>query len=142
MSDNGNVRWRRRDKMSPSQRSYCMSRVRSQGTKLELMVADEFRRKKLKFGTHVNSLPGRPDFVFPDSRVVVFVDGDFWHGWRYPQWEHKLSSYWRQKITGNRIRDRKNFRRLRRMGWKVVRLWEHSIVRDIDASVDKVQRVL
>ena len=54
-------------------------------------------------------LPGKPDFVFIKARVVVFVDGDFWHGWRYPLWKQKLSDYWQKKIERNRHRDRYNF---------------------------------
>lgn len=126
--------------MTPSQRSYCMSRVRSRNTSLEVLVAEELRRRKFVFKCHVKDLPGRPDFVFPRNHVAVFVDGDFWHGWHYPTWEHKLGPYWREKIAGNRRRDQKNFRKLRRMGWVVVRLWEHAIKNDFLGSISRIQR--
>ena len=132
----------RRDRMTPSQRSYCMSRVRSRNTSLEVLVEEELRRRKLVFKCHVKDLPGRPDFVFTRNHVAVFVDGDFWHGWRYPTWEHKLSPSWREKITGNRRRDQKNFRKLRRMGWVVIRLWEHTIKNDFLASISRIQSSL
>ncbi|MHB8783727.1 MAG: very short patch repair endonuclease [Desulfobacteria bacterium] len=130
----------RRDRMTPSQRSYCMSRVRSRNTSLEVLVAEELRRRKLLFKCHVEELPGCPDIVFQRKRVAVFVDGDFWHGWRYPTWEHKLNPYWRDKIAGNRRRDQKNFRKLRRLGWAVIRLWEHTIKNDLPGSISKIQR--
>lgn len=59
--------------------------------------------------------------------MAVFVDGDFWHGWRFPQWQAKLTNFWREKIHATRCRDLRNFRKLRRMGWKVVRIWEHQL---------------
>ena len=81
----------------------------------------------MKFRKHDKSLPGRPDIVFPKERVAVFIDGDFWHGWRLPAWEHKLSKFWRDKLHANRRRDRRNFRKLRTSGWKVIRIWQHQL---------------
>lgn len=76
---------------------------------------------------HARDLPGRPDFVLRDRRVAIFVDGDFWHGWRFPAWRHKLAPFWEAKIAGNRARDSRNHSRLRRTGWQVIRIWEHQI---------------
>jgi len=90
----------------------------------------------------VRALPGRPDFVFAAARVAVFVDGDFWHGWRFPQWRDKLSEKWEAKIEATRRRDARNYRKLRRMGWKVVRLWEHQIERDMSSCLEKVLSAL
>ena len=63
--------------------------------------------------------------------MAVFIDGDFWHGFRFEAWRDKLSEKWEAKIEANRKRDERNFRRLRREGWKVLRLWEHQVQRDI-----------
>jgi DNA mismatch endonuclease, patch repair protein len=115
----------RRDRMTPKQRSYCMSRVKSKNTSLEMLLATELKKRKLKFQCHAGDLPGKPDFVFKRAKVIVFVDGDFWHGWHFEKWKHKLSPYWLDKISGNRRRDQAHFRKLRRMGWKVLRVWEH-----------------
>ena len=90
-------------------------------------MAEAFLSVGLTWESHVRDLPGRPDFVFRNERVAVFVDGDFWHGWRFPQWRDKLSDKWEAKIDATRRRDMRNHRRLRRMGWKVVRIWEHKI---------------
>jgi DNA mismatch endonuclease (patch repair protein) len=71
--------------------------------------------------------------------MVVFVDGSFWHGWRFPRWRAKLGLYWQAKIEGNRRRDKKITRMLRRGGWRVVRIWEH----DIETAPSKcVERIL
>ena len=101
-------------------------------------MAAHFSQRGLTWEGHVKELPGRPDFVFRDARLAVFVDGDFWHGWRFPQWRHKLSEKWEAKIEETRRRDARNHRRLRRMGWKVVRIWEHQIKKSREECVTRV----
>jgi DNA mismatch endonuclease (patch repair protein) len=80
--------------------------------------------------------------VFYQARVVVFVDGDFWHGWRFPLWSSRLPEFWKAKIDRNRARDRRNFRRLRRAGWTVLRLWEHEIEEDVERCIDRLSAAL
>jgi hypothetical protein len=62
-----------------------IQRVKSNDGSLEKLVQRELRAKGLRFRCHVRTPPGRPDIVFPSERVAVFVDGDFWHGWRLPR---------------------------------------------------------
>lgn len=126
------------DIMSPEKRSAVMSRIRGKDTGPEKAMAAAFASHGLVWESHVKDLPGRPDFVFRVARVAVFVDGDFWHGWRFPQWRDKLSEKWEAKIEATRRRDARNHRRLRRMGWKVVRIWEHQIKRSPDECLAKV----
>ena len=130
------------DNLTPQQRSYMMSRVRSRDTAPELVVRTMAHARGLRFRTHCGWLPGRPDLVFSASGVVVFVDGDYWHGWRFPIWRDKLAPYWQDKIERNRCRDRRNFARLRRLGWHVIRLWEHEIERDPHSCIDRIERVV
>lgn len=130
------------DTLTVPQRSYTMSRIRSVGTGPEVLLRRLLRARGVRFRAHVRDLPGRPDFVFQAARTVVFVNGDFWHGWRFPLWKAKLGLYWRKKIAGNRARDRKVIRRLRRQGWLVLRLWEHQLERDPTACVDRVQAAI
>ena len=115
-----------------------MQAVKSRNTSLERIVASALHQRGWRFRRHVAHLPGKPDFVFPRAKVVVFVDGDFWHGWRFPRWKSRLSVYWQDKIERNRRRDQRNFRRLRRAGWKVLRVWGHQVKRDLDGVVDRV----
>ena len=115
-----------------------MSRIRGKGTSPERALVRGLRSCGLYFTRHPKDLPGRPDVVFRRLRIAVFVDGDFWHGWRFPLWEHKLSPKWREKIAANRRRDRKNFRRLRRDGWHVIRLWEHQIEQTPEKCLNRV----
>ena len=126
------------DNLTPEQRSYCMSRVKGKDTGLEVEVRSELHRGGLRFRKHVRGLPGKPDIVFHAVRVIVFIDGDFWHGYRFPSWEHKVSDFWKRKISQNRNRDTKNHRTLRRMGWTVIRLWQHELKRDFDSCIRRV----
>jgi len=130
------------DNLTPEQRSYTMSRIRSRNTKPELVVRKLAHARGLRFRIHQQQLPGCPDLAFSRSRVAVFIDGDFWHGWRFPRWSSKLSAYWEAKIDGNRRRDRSNFRRLRNMGWIVIRLWEHDVERNPETCVDRIERAV
>jgi DNA mismatch endonuclease (patch repair protein) len=71
---------------------------------------------------------GKPDFVFPRQRVVLFVDGCFWHGCsKHSNMPRNNQEFWAKKLDGNKIRDRVVTRKLRRMGWSVVRVWEHEL---------------
>jgi DNA mismatch endonuclease (patch repair protein) len=130
------------DRLTPAQRSYLMSRVRTKDNPLELAVRSELHRLGYRFRTHRKGLPGTPDIVFVRDRIAVFVDGDFWHGYRLPAWERTLQPFWREKIRTNRRRDKLNFCKLRRRGWRVVRLWEHELKRDLSGSVQRIISLL
>lgn len=130
------------DIMSPETRSAVMSRIRGKDTTPELILIRGLRSLGLRFTKHHKSLPGRPDVVFYRLRLAVFIDGDFWHGWRFPLWEHKLNTKWREKITANRKRDQRNLRRLRRTGWHVIRLWEHQIEQTPEKCLDRVVKAV
>jgi DNA mismatch endonuclease (patch repair protein) len=130
------------DNLTREQRSMTMSRIRSRDTLPEMILRRLLHAEGCRFRLHVVTLPGKPDLVFQRARVVVFIDGDFWHGWRFSAWAPKLAPYWRQKIAGNRARDARNFRRLRRQGWLVLRIWEHQIERDPQTCVARVLAAL
>jgi len=127
------------DNLTPAQRSYMMSRVRSVDTTPELAVRRLAHARGLRYRKHSKWLPGRPDLAFCAAKVAVFVDGDYWHGWRFPAWRQKLTSYWREKIEGNRRRDQRNFRKLRKNGWLVIRVWEHDIRQDAEGCMDRIE---
>jgi len=115
-----------------------MSRIRGKDTGPERAIASGLKEHRLDWESHSGDLPGRPDFVFREAQVVIFVDGDFWHGWRFPQWRDKLSEKWEAKIEATRRRDVRNHRRLKRMGWTVVRIWEHQIKNDLPKCIRRI----
>jgi len=126
------------DNLTREQRSRCMSRVRTRNTDIERALRSALHRRGFRFRKHVKALPGCPDLVFVSQRAVVFIDGDFWHGYRYPTWAESLSPFWRRKIEINRRRDQRNFRRLRHRGWKVIRIWQHEVERDLLRCVGRI----
>jgi len=128
----------RGDIMSPEKRSQVMSRIKGTGTGPERAVAMALDLQGLVYEQHARDLPGRPDFVFREKRIAVFIDGDFWHGWRFPCWRDKLSEHWEGKIQKNRDRDQRNHRRLRRLGWKVIRIWEHQVKKELEKAVGRI----
>ena len=128
--------------MSPETRSAVMSRIKGKGTGPEKSVAKLLEEEGLTWEEHARDLPGCPDFVFRHWKVAIFVDGDFWHGWRFPQWRNKLSEKWEAKIAATRARDRRQHRRLRRGGWKVIRIWEHQIKKTPEKCRQRIQSAL
>lgn len=131
----------RKDRLSKDQRSYCMSQVKGKNTSLEVIVRSELFKRGLRFRKHVRKLPGSPDIVFVSSKTAVFLDGDFWHGYRFGAWSHKLKPYWKEKISRNIRRDRANRRKLRSMGWAVLRIWEHEVKDDLANVVRDISKV-
>jgi DNA mismatch endonuclease (patch repair protein) len=130
------------DNLTPEQRSYCMSRIRGRDTGLERSMQALLRKRRLRFRKQVRALPGRPDIAFPEAHVAVFIDGDFWHGYRFPAWRHTLSKFWQVKIEKNRLRDQRNFAKLRRMGWRVIRIWQHTMRTDPERAVTRILSAL
>lgn len=115
-----------------------MARIRGKNTGPERAVAAILTALGVSAECHPRDLPGRPDFVIRERRIAIFVDGDFWHGWRFPAWRLKLSEAWEKKIEANRRRDSRNHARLRRAGWTVLRIWEHQVTDDPDRVVARI----
>lgn len=110
----------------------------------ELLLRRELSRLGLAYRANVATLPGKPDVVFDNVRVVVFCDGDFWHGRNWRRLKKDLASranasYWIAKIAYNRARDIQTRRWLRRQGWHIVRLWESEIRKDPARSAARIK---
>ena len=71
---------------------------------------------------------GSLDVALPSRKIAIFIDGDFWHGYKFSQRKARLPvKYWQNKIETNMKRDKRNRARLRKLGWKVLRVWEHEV---------------
>jgi DNA mismatch endonuclease (patch repair protein) len=104
-------------------------------------------RAGLRYRVNRPGLPGRPDLVFAKARVVIFCDGDFWHGRDLEARLARLAAghnapYWVAKIRRNVERDRETNAALAALGWKVLRFWETEILREMDAVVRRVNAEL
>ncbi len=115
------------DTLTPAQRSKQMALIRDRDTQPELVVRRLVHRNGYRYRLHVRTLPGCPDLVLPRHRKIIFVHGCFWHqhnckrGSRMPK---SNTIYWKGKIERNRNRDAKHRRMLRRLGWRVLTVWE------------------
>lgn len=116
------------DVFTPAKRSAVMARIRGSGNKdTEGRMIALFRVCGITGWRRKQKVFGKPDFVFRRGRVAVFVDGCFWHGCPKPKHAplpKTRTEWWRAKLARNHARDREVNRTLRRMGWKVVRVWE------------------
>ena len=117
------------DWLTREQRSRNMSSIRSKGNATtERAFLQLLRTARISGWRRHVKLPGKPDFIFRDKGLAVFIDGCFWHGcprcYRLPE---DNRSYWQKKVLSNRLRDRRRVRELRRLHWRVLRVWEHSL---------------
>ncbi len=128
------------DVLNKHQRSYCMSRIRGKDTKPELVLRRALWGAGLRYRTN-HKLFGKPDIVFVRRRVVVFVDGCFWHGCPEHYRPPKTSGeFWQAKVAKNKLRDKEVTRRLQSEGWRVLRFWEHEACRETKRCVTEIMR--
>jgi DNA mismatch endonuclease Vsr len=117
-----------------------MKQVRSAGTTAERRLAKGLRNAGVRYRSQTRIGGIRVDFVLPQARTVVFVDGCFWHGCTKHRGVPKSNArFWAMKFQSNKQRDRRNDRELRRRGWRVIRLWEHTVVRKPRVAVGVVK---
>src|SRR5439155_2290711 len=108
-------------------RSWNMSRIRGKDTKPELLVRSALHAMGYRFRVHCRTLPGCPDLVLPKHRLIILVHGCFWHRHRNCQFAYTPKSrraFWGRKFARNLERDAEVRRMLRRLGWRVIVIWE------------------
>jgi DNA mismatch endonuclease (patch repair protein) len=125
------------DNLSPADRRKTMQAVKGKGTRLEKRLFAVLARMGLRgWKQNVKEIIGKPDVIFINQRVAIFIDGCFWHG--CPACRRKLPAtnreYWERKISRNVALAKAHNRQLRRDGWTVVRIWEHEM-----ANITKVK---
>lgn len=117
------------DKLTPARRSENMRRIRSKDMEPELLVRKLVYRLGYRYRLHGKDLPGKPDLVFPSRHKVIFVHGCFWHqhskrNCRITRVPKSNLGYWLPKLERNKKRDAQNRRKLRRLGWDYLVVWE------------------
>jgi DNA mismatch endonuclease, patch repair protein len=135
------------DTISKQCRSWNMSRIRSKNTSPELRVRRSLRKAGIKFRAHDRALPGNPDFVLYDNNAVIFIHGCFWHHHNRcsrASWPKSNREYWIPKIKRNVLRDKSVVRLLKKIGWRVIILWECQTKQDstIFKKVNKIYELL
>lgn len=127
------------DVLTPTQRRYCMSQIRGKNTKPEIYLRRALSTIGLRYRLK-NALPGKPDIVFPATRIAVFIDGCFWHGCLRHSVRPKTNrKFWDTKIKANKKRDENVNKLLKKSGWRVIRIWEHEIKENMERCVSKIR---
>jgi DNA mismatch endonuclease (patch repair protein) len=115
------------DVHTKEQRSKNMAAIKGKNTKPEMLVRRFLHANGYRYKLHDKNLPGRPDIVLPKYKTVIFVHGCFWHGHkgcRYFVVPKTRTDWWLAKINGNVANDKRQITALRKLGWKVITLWE------------------
>ena len=115
------------DHVTRAKRSQMMSLVRSKDTKPEMALRRLVHSLGYRFRLHDARLPGKPDLVFPSRHKVIFVHGCFWHRHarcRYTTSPRTRVRFWQAKFCANIERDARTRRELRKLGWKVLTIWQ------------------
>jgi len=114
------------DVHSVETRSRNMAAIRGKNTKPEMLIRRALFSRGYRYRLHCSELPGKPDLVLPKYRVVIQVQGCFWHQHccRYFKWPETRPEFWRTKIEGNVARDQEALYRLKIEDWRVLIIWE------------------
>lgn len=131
------------DVFTKAKRSEIMSRIRSTDTKLEVLFRKALLHAGLKHKKNAAKLMGKPDVAIPKLKFAVFIDSCFWHGCRYHSHIPKSNKkYWVNKIARNKARDKEVNKHYKKEGWLVIRVWEHSMKKNLDAIVQDITNKL
>jgi DNA mismatch endonuclease (patch repair protein) len=121
-----------------------MSQIRSKNTRLEKSLEAVLKKTGLQYKKHY-AVAGKPDFAFPELKIAVFADSNFWHGYNWGQAKANIKTnrgFWIQKIERNIERDKEVNEMLRSAGWEVIRFWEREILDEPDKCLAAVQESL
>ncbi|HQK84166.1 MAG TPA: very short patch repair endonuclease [Atribacter sp.] len=123
-------------------RSKLMRKIKSDKTAPEILLQRALRKENIRFRKNSKALPGKPDIVLGNEKIVIFVDGEFWHGYLWERKKRKIKAnrgYWIPKIEKNIQRDKQNNKKLRQEGWKVIRFWQQQIIKGLPKCIKKIK---
>jgi DNA mismatch endonuclease (patch repair protein) len=120
-----------------------MSRVRSKNTKAELALRKELWKRGLRYRVNYSGMVGKPDIVFLRAKVIIFIDGAFWHGKKLSEDRlSKMSTYWQDKIRNNRLRDESINLHLGTLGYTILRLDEQEVLKYTKLFAIKIEKTV
>ena len=138
------------DILSEEKRSWNMSRIKGKDTRPEKTVRSILHKNGFRFRLNRKDLPGKPDIVLPKYKSVIMVHGCFWHqhkNCKYATVPKSNTAFWISKLDGNVKRDKKNISALKRLGYRVIVMWECQILdknktRIKTKSFDKIIKII
>ena len=123
------------------ERSKIMGKIRGKNTKPELAFRKALWASGYRYRIDSRKLIGRPDIVLNKYKTVIFIDGEFWHGYKWEERKPKIKTnrdFWIAKIERNKQRDSEVNEELTRLGYKVFRFWDNEIKKELDTCLHKV----
>lgn len=131
------------DIFSSQKRSDIMSKISGKNTKPEILVRKFLFSKGFRYRINVKTLLGKPDIVLPKYKIVIFINGCFWHGHNCKKGKLPSSNidFWKEKISNNKSRDDKNSDLLVKLGWKVIIIWQCEVSK-IDNRIKILNKLL
>jgi len=124
-----------------AERSTLMSKIKGKNTSPEIFLRKKLWKMGLRYRLYNKKFPGNPDIVIKKYKLIIFIDGEFWHGY---EWEKKKTSikanrdFWIPKIERNMQRDFSNNQKLQELGYTVFRFWEHQIKKYPENVVEQI----
>ncbi len=127
------------DKVSKEIRSRNMSLIRAKNTLPELLVRKGLYKLGFRYRIHY-PLPGKPDITFPSKKVVIFIQGCFWHGHgcKFDHLPKTNKKFWSSKIINNKNRDSKNNIELKKQNWEIITIWECEIKTNLKNGINLI----
>lgn len=135
------------DRLTPEQRRRNMQSIRSNDTSIEIIMRRALWREGIRYRKNYKKLPGKPDIAITKYKIAIFCDSEFWHGKYWEILKIRLEKgskgeYWVSKIERNIERDEEINKKLKYLGWQVLRFWEKEIKKQTDMCVQTVKKAI
>ena len=131
------------DTVSKKKRSEIMSAVKSKDTKMEIAFRKAIWRKGFRYSKNSSKYFGKPDIVLKKYKTAIFLDSCFWHGCKkHCRIPIVRKRYWTGKIKRNKQRDKEVNHYYEKIGWKIVRVWEHEMFKNLDKSLKRINSLI
>jgi len=133
------------DKISKERRSSNMSKIKSINTLPEIKIRKALWKMGYRYRLYYKKLPGKPDIVIVNQKIVIFIHGCFWHRHRNcieASRPKTNSAYWEEKLLKNVERDKKYRKEIKKLGWKIITIWECNINKEIEKNILMLKKLL
>ena len=97
----------------------------SKDTVIEVMIQKELDKRGIDYKKHLPIYGVQPDLVFPERKIIVFLDGDYWHSKSFDN-----GNRWKKDRMVDHLFELNN--------WTVLRFWEHEIKEDLEKCINHI----
>lgn len=133
------------DNLTPEQRHKNMSAIRNKDTSIEIVLRKELWKRNIRYRKNSSAIPGKPDIALTKYKIAIFCDSEFWHGHDWDNAKERLKSnrnYWIPKIERNIERDKEVNKKLKELGWIVLRFWGKEIKKNMDICMNIIMEAI